>query len=588
MITALRLPAIAFLATVLTITAYERSVLEFGAKGDAKTDSTPAFQRALDDVAAHRGGIVRVPTGRYRLNGTLTIGNGVTLQGTYTTPPTAHGQKVDSLLGSVLLAYAGRNQPDAAPFIVLKGTAATLAGVIIMYPEWKQTDVPPVPYPPTIAAGRVDNVSVNNCLLLNAYEGIHLDGTGRFLIRNVYGYPSKRGIYVNRCLDIGRIENCHFWPFAVRYNPTDPYCKWVNTNGVAYEFARTDWQTVTGCFCFGYGTGYRFSRSKEGVFCGKLVGSSADCCEKAIEVIENGHILISNGEFVGRWTSGTSVTLDIGEESRGKVSLQNCVFWGPIKQAVHSRAHQGRLSIIGCEFRNWHDEIGAIAVEGGKAIIQANNFTKPGINVRIGKEVTSAILTANQAVPGFRVENHAGERTIIANNETDPFHWPNEAAKGNYQIDIGDPGDFRYMQDWNGCEPALEWDGKGTKRWSKGSSKLTVPVLPNTAYRGTLDIMAPGHAVNAHSGIYENGKRLAAITKGGHATISFALPASPAKERVLELRCKAWRPVELTRGKNRDSRELGIAVRSLLLQKVSAKPGDPVFNACTGEEGIVE
>ncbi|MBT7164163.1 MAG: hypothetical protein HN904_15385, partial [Victivallales bacterium] len=142
MITALRLPAIAFLATVLTITAYERSVLEFGAKGDGKTDCTRAFQNALDDVAKHQGGIVNVPTGRYRLNGTLTIGNGVTLQGTYTTPPTAHGQNVEGLLGSVLLAYAGRNQPDAAPFIVLKGTAATLAGVIIMYPEWKQTDVP--------------------------------------------------------------------------------------------------------------------------------------------------------------------------------------------------------------------------------------------------------------------------------------------------------------------------------------------------------------------------------------------------------------------------------------------------------------
>ena len=67
---------------------------------------------------------------------------------------------------------------------------------------------------------------------------------------------------MDECYDIGHIENVHFWPFGVAYKPDDPFCKWVNTQGVAFELARTDWHYVLNTFCFGYGVGYKFSKSK--------------------------------------------------------------------------------------------------------------------------------------------------------------------------------------------------------------------------------------------------------------------------------------------------------------------------------------
>jgi hypothetical protein len=147
-----------------TALAQEWKVTDSGAVGDGKTDCTAAFQQALDQAAKAGGGVVNVAAGRYRINGNLIIPGGVTLQGTFRSPPTSH------LQGSILLAFAGRGNPKDKPFIRLGGPNATIAGVIITYPEWKQSDVPPIPYPPCIYARDAENTAVLDCLLLNPYE----------------------------------------------------------------------------------------------------------------------------------------------------------------------------------------------------------------------------------------------------------------------------------------------------------------------------------------------------------------------------------------------------------------------------------
>ena len=64
------------------------NVLDHGATGDGKADDTPAIQRALN-AAATQGGICYLPSGRYRLDGTLTVPAGVTLKGSYEGVPHA-------------------------------------------------------------------------------------------------------------------------------------------------------------------------------------------------------------------------------------------------------------------------------------------------------------------------------------------------------------------------------------------------------------------------------------------------------------------------------------------------------------------
>ncbi len=397
------------------------NVLEMGAIADGAADCTAAFQRALDAAGRAGGGIVETPAGHYRIDGTLVVPRGVTLQGVYRVPPTPHvaTEKPD---GTLLQAYAGRGSEKGPPFIRLAGDNAAIAGLVIVYPQWRQSDVPPVAYPPCVASHDTNNVGITECCLLNPYEAIRLVRAARHLVRNVTGYPSKGGIYVDECYDIGHVENVHFWPFGVSYQPDNPYCKWVNTQGVAFEFARTDWHYVLNTFCFGYGVGYKFSESKAGSANGNFLGLGADSCRRAVlvEQAQPPGLLITNGEFVGRWGSDDSVCVEIGRNVQGKVSLVNCSCWGPIDRCVWMRSRFSQLTASACNFVDW-DNHGrgspAIRLDAGKAIVQGCTFGRKGTHVEVRGAVKSAILTGNQAEGGFLTDNRAGGATQMFANE---------------------------------------------------------------------------------------------------------------------------------------------------------------------------
>ncbi len=394
------------------------NVHNFGARADGSTDDTAAIQRALDVAGKAGGGIVELPTGHYAVKGTLQVPGGVLLQGSFRVPPCSRHDHSPHLHGTVLYAFAGRGKPEAPPFILLNGNMAAVQGVIITYPEWKRTDVPPVPYPPAIAAlQNTENVSVLDCCLLNTYEAIHLQSSSRHLIRNVYAYPHYRGLYIDNCTDIGRVENCHFWPFGTTYYPDDPFSKWVNLNGVAFEFARTDWQYVFNTFCFGYGVGYKFSQSKAGACNGNFLGIGSDSCERDIlvEQAQPYGLLITNGEFVGRWTSKHATCIEILEGAASKLSLTNCSFWGPIHRIVWQKSKQMQFTANACHFVDWTDN--AIQIDAGRAIIQGCTFMQDRKAITVGPNATSVLITTNQAPGGLKVDNQAGPRTQMGFNE---------------------------------------------------------------------------------------------------------------------------------------------------------------------------
>jgi hypothetical protein len=550
------------------------NVVEAGAVGDGKTDCTAVFQRLLDEAGRAGGGVVEVPAGQFRFDGTLALPANVTLQGIYRVPPTCGPTAVADLAGSVLFAYAGRGQVEGPPFIRLAGSNSALLGVIVAYPEWSEAEVPPVPYPPCVLSCDTENVSVRECLLLNPYEAIRLERAHRHLIRNVTGYPIWRGIYVDMCGDIGHIENVHFWPFGTAYDATKPYSKWINTQGVAFEFARTDWEYVHNTFCFGYGIGYKFSQSAHGSANGNFHGLGADSCERAV-VVEQAQapgLLISNGEFVGRWSSQEAVCIEVLPEAEGKVSLVNCSFWGPIDRCVWMRSPVGQFSANGCHFVNWDNRgVGspALQLDAGKALINGCTFNEDGLHVQVGPAVTSAILCANQAAGGFRVDNQAGPRTQMGLNEEDSLVWT-EAARSHYRIEVGAPGDGRYLQ---GCHPRERIERPF--RWTMANTRLVLPVPVGKPCSVTIELNVPTHAIGADSGLYLGDARLAPLPEGG-TPLQASLPPATSDRARLELRCQGWVPQQRLPG-SADPRTLGLQLFSITLKAADAGP--EVFRA---------
>ncbi|MBQ9358471.1 MAG: hypothetical protein IJT95_02910 [Abditibacteriota bacterium] len=553
------------------------SVMDYGATADGVTDCTEAFQKALDAAFAMGGGNVFVPTGDFAFQGTLKIKSGVFLVGTHQAPPANRNdhfsQQNKTYNGSVLKVYAGKNKPESDAFITMEGSNCGVKGLIVVYPEWAQATVPPIPYPPCIAGYVGDNQNVIDCQLVNPYEGIRLVGVGRSYIRGVYGYPIKRGLYIDKCYDISRVENCHFWPFGVAYDQTEKYCEWINKNGVAFEFARTDWQYVANCFCFGYGAGYKFSASDAGSCNGNFLGLGADCCTNSVlvEACQAPGLLFTNGEFVGRWSSSDSCPVNILKTASGKVSLANCSFWGPINTCIRTASPDGLLSVVGCHFESWNTA--AIEMNGGNGVIQGNTFNEKVPQIVLGKATKSAIVTGNMCPTGIRIDNRIGSRAQISLNSGGLPDELTAEQKKNYLIDVGASHDSMFLTNFYGGEAAGEFKTGGTKRWSNKNEKITLPVNKNTRYTVTFDIYVPEMAFEAGCGMMLNGKLVLPVKKAGENHVYCVVNSGNNTELVFSPKFKYWNPKDTG---SADDRWIGIGLREI---KVISDPKAKVFSA---------
>ena len=376
------------------------SVLDFGARGDSKTDNTLAFQKALDAAHARGGAVVSVPAGRYLFKGHLTIPTNTTLEGVGRAP-----SPVPDAGTTVLMPTEGRNQPDGTAFITMVGSVPTLKGLMILYPEQDPHAAEPTPYPWTIVQQGGQNLTVRDVTLLNPYQGINLTLAGRHFLSGIYGQPLALGIYVDQCYDVGRIENVHFWPFW-NVDLNAPIVKWVNAHGVGLRFGRTDWQYVLNTFCFGYNIGYHFVQTKDGTCNGNFVGIGSDSSGDAV-VVENVEpfcgVQITNGEFVGM-VRPDSQGLVVRDTNMGPVTLQNCAFWGP-SDHIGTLRGSGPVTLTACNFSDWdRNNKGepAFVVEGGGTTISQSQFLKCGTQnpalktaARIGAGCASAVMLGN-------------------------------------------------------------------------------------------------------------------------------------------------------------------------------------------------
>ena len=84
---------------------------------DGKADATTAIQTAIDTAAKAGGGVVFLPVGRYRLEGRLTIREGVTLRGDWATSEQEWWSGPTEC--ALLMIVADRGKPSAPAAITM-------------------------------------------------------------------------------------------------------------------------------------------------------------------------------------------------------------------------------------------------------------------------------------------------------------------------------------------------------------------------------------------------------------------------------------------------------------------------------------
>ncbi len=391
-------------------------VVSLEARADGMTDDTAAIQKALDATGKH-GGVVRLPAGKFLVAGSLKIPVGVALVGSNQAPV-----YIKPLIGTVILATGGRDKEDA-PALFEMGDSSTVQGLTVFYPNQKPNEIHPYAWTFHLRGG--DNM-VENVTLINSYNGIKIgpETNMRHRIRSVSGCVLRRGIWLDNCSDIGRIENvqwhCHWWSSKQVGGDWDKIYKYMWKNCEGFVFARTDWEYVTNTFIFPVKIGYHFLATKYGAMNGQLCGIGADAANRCIVVdeIQPMGLLITNGQFVA-FEGENPVQIVINPTCTGSVRLQNCDFWGPSMQNVVSYS-KSYVSLSNCYFssgRPGNPGKALIEANGGKIQIQGCSFATPEQSILLGKGLRHAVVTGNNGVKGVTITNQVGERAMIANNE---------------------------------------------------------------------------------------------------------------------------------------------------------------------------
>jgi len=368
------------------------NVRDLGAVGDGATDDTAAINTALASAEAN-GPVCFMPPGKYRVNGALVVPAGVTLKGASGGVP--HSEHP---IGTVLLAYGGRGQPDGEPLVTLRPNAV-IREMVIHYPEQSLPDV--APYPWTI---RVDGelCQILDMTLTNPYQALDLGTNGNELhtVRNVFGCPLNVGVYIDQCTDIGRIENVHFNPnfwtrMALEPKFDGDIKAYLEKNLIGFKIGKTDWEFISNCFVIFPKIGYHFDDFGHGPGNAVISQSGSDICPVAVRVDRTqGHagVQFVNGQFMA--------TIEVAETNEGPVKLANCGFWGvsETRSQIDKRG-PSTLVVNGCHFTGW-DARGqgdpCIRAAGGRVAITGCEFMDGGkTDIVLEEGLTAAAITGN-------------------------------------------------------------------------------------------------------------------------------------------------------------------------------------------------
>jgi hypothetical protein len=379
------------------------------AKADGVTDDTAAIQSALTAAGNKGGGIVFLPLGNYYIATHLTVPANTTLAGIWRIP-TAYSQNK----GTTLLAVEGNGSTSGVPFITLTGPNSTLEGVTIFYPS-QVLNNPPTQYPWTIRCSGGDNPTIQNVLMVNPYLGVDFatHASGRHLIRGLYGQPLRIGIAVDQCLDIGRIMDVHFWPFWTQDANVEAF---IASNGVSFDFMRTDWEVVQDIFSWGYSIGARFRASASGSMNGQMSNINFDNVDIGLQLLATQPyaIHISNLNIANAGAGANRIGIQSVAGGSCDLNVNGASFWGSIRQGV-SWNSSSLFSLSNARFLTWNSTLPAIDILGGRAMLQANYF-KDGTAtaIHIGASTDRVMIIGNEL--GGNTLSLQGTKTLSANN----------------------------------------------------------------------------------------------------------------------------------------------------------------------------
>ncbi|WP_319586247.1 glycosyl hydrolase family 28-related protein [uncultured Desulfobulbus sp.] len=174
--------------------------LPYNADNTGKLDATSSIQKTLDAVAGLSGGVVFLPAGKYRIDGSLKLGYGTALVGEWINPENGGIGK-----GTIFLAYGGRDDASGNPLIQSISSEAVVSNISVYYPEQKPDDIHA--YPPTISASMA---TIENITLCNSYYALDIKAMNASVVSGIYGTALNRGVFAPESTEFSWMYDIHF------------------------------------------------------------------------------------------------------------------------------------------------------------------------------------------------------------------------------------------------------------------------------------------------------------------------------------------------------------------------------------------
>jgi len=287
------------------------SVRASGAVGDARTDDSAAFQKAIDQAAAV-GGTVFVdpvpPGGGYVITRTVVVKQGVSLVGSLAGMPFIAWEGVPRNVqtGPVILARPSADQYTGErkrPLLHLAG-GNTLRGLYILYdqqpwPSDQEFDDPRTPFRyanldelkrrfvqdhvapcgPTIEIQPgVASTTMEDITCGRYYDFLYTRSGGKIVVRRCYLYGYKRAFALREAKDVVRLSEIHLVP-----NVEEPI-SWQHAklqaaitsqpDNIAFDFGSVDGYSVTDVAAFLVHTGFKLGASQRRPFHDPVTGEA--------------------------------------------------------------------------------------------------------------------------------------------------------------------------------------------------------------------------------------------------------------------------------------------------------------------------
>ncbi|MDF2540499.1 MAG: hypothetical protein K0S47_217 [Herbinix sp.] len=433
----------------------------YGAKNDGTiTDNTTAIQKALDD-ASKEGGIVFLPPGKYRVDGSLTIPSGVELRGAMENSSVPHGE------GSILEVYGGENNPDADPFLIMEERSG-LRGITIDYPNQKYTgtkevepDYQPVPYPYTIQ-GRGSDIYIINVGLRAAYQGIDLSTyrCDNHYVDYVTGHVFNTGVTVGGNCNNGKISNLQFNVIVYACGSEAKFGSFANSpqgvsNKPLYQHAAEHLEFLTLGDCtgeilynnFNYGSDKGIILTTEGnggPMDGISLGLGLDADRKGLYLSKG--LATSSFDFINTQivSLGDSATTYLYSEGNNSfdITLFNSDYWGNPGNGIVFMENSGTLCLQSANFLHPGQNMFAL-LKGGLLSIENSAINSTGHLVNNSEggskylSIQSSVVTPQDIDMNTSIwKNNLVNELIISGNDgikgtLDRSGWVASASENN-------------------------------------------------------------------------------------------------------------------------------------------------------------